>query len=143
MDDASPGLTHISASFVHGEPFFKKKAMQAVAGATAPKDAGAVRSSQRSASKLWHLGLEHHNPQVLEKNLAAYQDENDAARDCRTLLVARTESVPHGDSHHREGERRHADDRYRPDDVRAQKREGDTHGKRVDARRNGQHEQLF
>ncbi|WP_418739256.1 hypothetical protein, partial [Ellagibacter isourolithinifaciens] len=31
MDDASPGLTHISASFVHGEPFFKKKAMQAIA----------------------------------------------------------------------------------------------------------------
>ncbi len=40
MDDASPGLTHISTSFVHGEPFFKKKAMWAVAGATAPKDAG-------------------------------------------------------------------------------------------------------
>ena len=40
VDDASPRLTHILANFVHGEPFFKKKAMQAVAGASAPKDAG-------------------------------------------------------------------------------------------------------
>ena len=51
--------------------------------------------------------------------------------------------MPHGDANHGEDERRHADDRYRPDDVHAQKREGDADGKRVDARRNGQHEQLF
>lgn len=119
VDDASPRLTHILANFVHGEPFFKKKAMQAVAGLQRRRMRDTVRSSQRSASKLRHLGLEHHNPQVLEKNLAAYQDENDAARDCRALLVARAENMPHGDAHHGEGERRHADDRYRPDDVHA------------------------
>lgn len=112
VDDASPGLTHISTSFVHGEPFRKEEGLR-----LHPQPQLADISAK--ARKLWHLGLEHHNSQVLEKNLAAYQDENDAARDCRTLLVARTESVPHGDSHHREGERRHADDRYRNYDVHA------------------------
>lgn len=112
VDDASPGLTHILTSFVHVEPFRKEEGLR-----LHPQPQLADISAK--ARELWHLGLEHHNPQVLEENLATYQDENDAARDCRTLLVARTESVPHGDSHHREGERRHADDRYRNYDVHA------------------------
>ena len=51
--------------------------------------------------------------------------------------------MSHGDSHHGEDERRHADDRNRDHDVHTQKSKGDAHGKRIDARRNGQHEQLF
>lgn len=108
VDDTSPGLTHISAFFVHGEPFFEKKALQLQAAAT---------GCNAKARKLRHLELERQNPQVFEKNLAADQDEHDAARDCRTLLVARAESVSHGDSPHGEDERRHADNHDCANDV--------------------------
>lgn len=112
VDDASPRLTHILANFVHVEPFRKEEGLR-----LHPQPQLADISAK--ARKLWHLGLEHHNPQVLEENLEADQDEHDATHNGRTLFVARAESMPHGDSHHREGERRHSDDRYRPDDVHA------------------------
>ena len=55
MDDASPGLTHISTSFVHGEPFSRKKPCKLWRGLQRRRMRDTVRSSQRSASKLWHL----------------------------------------------------------------------------------------
>ena len=112
VDDASPRLTHILANFVHVEPFRKEEGLR-----LHPQPQLADISAK--ARELWHLGLEHHNPQVLEENLEADQDEHDATHNGRTLLVTRAENMSHGDSHHREGERRHADDRYRNYDVHA------------------------
>ena len=112
VDDASPRLTHILANFVHVEPFRKEEGLR-----LHPQPQLADISAK--ARELWHLGLEHHNPQVFEKNLAAYQDENDATHNGRTLFVTRAESMPQDDAHHGEDERRHADDRYRNYDVHA------------------------
>lgn len=112
VDDASPRLTHILANFVHVEPFRKEEGLR-----LHPQPQLADISAK--ARKLWHLGLEHHNPQVLEENLEADQDEHDATHNGRTLFVARAESMPHDDAHHGEDERRHADDRYRGYDVHA------------------------
>ena len=64
-------------------------------------------------------GLQRQNPQMLEKDLAADQYEHNAAHDGRALLVARAESVPHGNADHGEHKRRHADDHHRPNDVHA------------------------
>ena len=69
--------------------------------------------------------------------------EDRAARDRRRPLPPRAEDIARAHAHKRERKGRDADDGDRRDDVDLQKREAQPHGKRIDARGDGEHEQLL
>ena len=77
--------------------------------------------------------LKGDDAKVLKQRFHADEDEHRAAHDGCGLLEARAEKMADGNAYEAEHEGDYADDGNARHDGHLQKREGDAHGKRVDA----------
>ena len=86
--------------------------------------------------------LQHQNPQVLQQNLEADEDEHDAAHDGGGLFVACAEGMADRHAGDGEDEGRDTDKRHGGDDIDRERGKRDAHGQSVNRGGDGE-DQVF